>query len=101
MAPVQTVQDRLRIIPRPDAPERATPCSTAGMRSRKEPASRYALRHTASMLLGGSGVDPQTTLGGHADIRTTPKIYTHFQEKRVLEAVGRMDGLLGAVLELE
>jgi hypothetical protein len=44
---------------------------------------------------------PKTALMGHADMRTMPKIYTHFEEKRVLEAVGRIDGLLGAVSELE
>ena len=38
----------------------------------------YALRHTASMLLGRSGTDVKTTqvLMGHADARTTLKIGT-------------------------
>jgi integrase len=57
----------------------------------------YALRHTASMLLGRSGSDPKTTQGilGHSDIRTTLKVYTHFEEERAREAVNRLDGLLG------
>lgn len=55
------------------------------------------------MLLGRSGADPKTTQGimGHADIRTTLKIYTHFEEERAREAVGRLDGFLGAVASPE
>ena len=61
----------------------------------------YALRHTASMLLGRSGVDVKTTQGlmGHADARTTLKIYTHFEEERAREVVSRLDGFLGSVSE--
>jgi len=44
---------------------------------------------------------PERPYGRHADIRTTLKIYTHFQEERAREAVGRIDGLLGAVPEPE
>ncbi len=56
----------------------------------------YALRHTASMLFGRSGADVKTTQGlmGHADVRTTLKIYTHFEEERAREAVERLDGML-------
>jgi integrase len=59
----------------------------------------YALRHTASMLLGRSGTDVKTTQGlmGHANARTTLKIYTHFEEERASEAVSRLDGFLDGI----
>ena len=59
----------------------------------------YALRHTASLLLGRSGTNVKTTQGlmGHADARTTLKIYTHFEEERAREAISRLDGFLGGM----
>jgi integrase len=59
----------------------------------------YGLRHTASMLLGRNGTDVKTTQGlmGHADARTTLKIYTHFEEERAREAISRLDGFLGGI----
>jgi integrase len=62
-------------------------------------ARSYALRHTAPMLPGQSGTDAKTAQGlmGHADARTTLKIYTHFEEERAREAVSRLDGFLGGI----
>ena len=41
-------------------------------------------------------MDPKTTQGLMGHIRTTLRIYTQFEEDRAREAVGRIDGLLGA-----
>jgi integrase len=51
------------------------------------------------MLPGQSGTDAKTAQGlmGHADARTTLKIYTHFEEERAREAVSRLDGFLGGI----
>ena len=97
---------RSLIFPRPDDPEKPygrhallwrwqALQDRAGLRH----VHLYALRHTASMLLGRSGTDVKTTQGlmGHADARTTPKIYTHFEEERAREAVSRLDGFLGGI----
>jgi site-specific recombinase XerD len=51
------------------------------------------------MLLGRSGTDVKSTQGlmGHADARTTLKVYAHFEEERAREAVSRLDGFLDGI----
>lgn len=56
----------------------------------------YALRHTTCMLLARAKVDPRTVQGilGHADIVTTLRHYTHFEDEQARAAVRSVDELL-------
>jgi integrase len=58
--------------------------------------SLYALRHTATMLLGRANTDPKTVQGilGHANVVTTLRIYTHFVQENAVKAVKNVDALL-------
>ncbi|MHB1431771.1 MAG: tyrosine-type recombinase/integrase [Streptosporangiaceae bacterium] len=57
----------------------------------------HAIRHTTASLLKALGVparDAQVILG-HAHISTTQQIYTHVDEAARLDAVTRLNQLLG------
>jgi len=63
----------------------------------------HSCRHTFSTLAARGGVTPQILrrMMGHADIKTTDKIYTHLEAEDILAEIDKVDSSLAVASKLQ
>lgn len=63
----------------------------------------HSCRHTFSTLAAKGGVTPQILrrMMGHADIKTTDKVYTHLDAEDILKEIGKIDSSLTVASKLQ